>query len=278
MPGGGSALFRDDLLDGQVALISGAGSGIGRATSIEFSRLGATVVGCGRSPEKLEETAALCPEGRFDAIACDVREEDQVEALVDGALERHERIDVLFNNAGGQFMAPAETVSMKGWRTILRLNLESVWLMTSTVANKAMIPQQSGKIIRITGSPHNGFPLMAHGGAARAGEENLMRGLAVEWARYGIRCLSVACGPVLTETFKGKYPIDVQRAMHSQTPLGRAGTEEEVAWMIAFLASPGGDWHTGSVITMDGGMDCYRGAFPPKEYADEQARTEERKA
>lgn len=271
-----SALFRDDLLAGQVALISGAGSGIGRATAIEFTRLGATVVGCGRHAEKLEETAALCPAGRFDPVVCDVREEDEVEALVDGALERHGRIDVLFNNAGGQFMAPAENVSMKGWRTILRLNLESVWLMSSTVANKAMIPQGQGKIIRVTGSPHNGFPMMVHGGAARAGEENLMRGLAVEWARYGIRCLSVACGPVLTDVFKAKYPVAAQQAMHSQTPLGRAGTPEEVAWMIAFLASPGGDWHTGSVITMDGGMDCYRGAWPPGDHADEDARTEER--
>lgn len=271
-----SALFRDDLLAGQVALVSGAGSGIGRATSIELTRLGATVVGCGRHADRLDATASRCSAGRFDPVLCDVREEDQVEALVDRALERHGRIDVLFNNAGGQFMAPAETVSMKGWRTILRLNLESVWLMSSTVANKAMIPQRSGKIIRITGSPHNGFPTMVHGGAARAGEENLMKGLAVEWARFGIRCLSVACGPVLTDVFKEKYPTEVQQALHSQTPLGRAGTPEEVAWMIAFLASPGGDWHTGSVITMDGGMDCYRGAFPPGEYADEHARTEER--
>ena len=257
-------------------MISGAGSGIGRATALEFARLGATVVGCGRHGEKLEETAAMCPAGRFDPVLCDVREEDQVEALVDGALERHGRIDVLFNNAGGQFMAPAETVSMKGWRTIMRLNLESVWLMSSTVANRAMIPQKQGKIIRITGSPHNGFPTMVHGGAVRAAEENLMRGLAVEWARYGIRCLSVACGPVLTDVFKAKYPVEVQEALNSQTPLGRAGTQEEVAWMIAFLASPGGDWHTGSVITMDGGMDCYRGAFPPREYADDETRTEER--
>ncbi len=271
-----SRLFRDDLLAGQVVMISGAGSGIGRATALEMTRLGATVVGCGRHADALEETAGLCPAGRFDPVVCDVREEDQVEALVDGALARHDRIDVLFNNAGGQFMSPAELVSMKGWRTILRLNLESVWLMSSTVANKAMIPQQQGKIIRITGSPHNGFPTMVHGGAVRAGEENLMRGLAVEWARYGIRCLSVACGPVLTDVFKEKYPAAVQDALNSQTPLGRAGTQEEVAWMIAYLASPGGDWHTGSVITMDGGMDCYRGAYPPPEYADAEARTEER--
>lgn len=272
-----SKLFRDDLLGGQVAIISGAGSGIGRATALEFTRLGATVVGCGRRIESLEETATACPEGRFHPVVCDVREEEQVESLVEQALQRHERVDVLFNNAGGQFMAPAETVSMNGWRAIIRMNLESVWLMSSTVANKAMIPQGAGKIFRITGSPHNGFPTMVHGGAVRAGEENLMRGLAVEWARFGIRCLSIACGPVLTETFKAKYPTEVQQALDSQTPLGRAGTEEEVAWMLAYLASPGGDWHTGSVITMDGGMDCWRGAFPPAEYADEGTRTEERR-
>src|SRR6188472_4385813 len=134
-----SKLFQTALLDGQVAIVTGGGSGLGRASALELAALGAQVVVCGRREEPLAETAARADDGRVEARACDIREEDQVEALVDAVLERHGRIDVLVNNAGGQYMTPAEDISPKGFRTVLRLNVEGTWLMTHAVATKAMM-------------------------------------------------------------------------------------------------------------------------------------------
>ena len=175
-----SKLFQPGLLDGQVALLSGGGSGLGRASALELAALGARVVVCGRRLEPLEQTAAAADGGRCEPIACDIREEDQVEALVDEVLARHERIDLLVNNAGGQFLTPAEDITPKGFRTVIRLNVEGTWLMTHAVATKAMMGGGGGKIINVTLSPHHGLPGMAHSSAARAAVENLTRVLSIE--------------------------------------------------------------------------------------------------
>ena len=182
-----SKLFAPDLLAGKVVLVSGGGSGLGRATAMELAACGAQVVVCGRRLEPLEETVAACAEGRCEVRQCDIREEDQVEELVDSVLERHGQIDVLVNNAGGQFLTPAEDITPKGFRTVIRLNVEGTWLMSHAVATKAMIPGgRGGKIVNVTLSPHNGMPGMAHSSAARAAVENLTRVLSIEWARFGI--------------------------------------------------------------------------------------------
>ena len=170
-----STVFRPDLLAGQVAVVSGGGSGIGRATALELAACGAHVVVCGRRPEPLAETAALADGGRCTAEPCDVREEDQVAALADRVLERHGRVDLLVNNAGGQFLSAAEDITPKGFRAVIRLNVEGTWLMTHAVATKAMIPQGGGKVVSVTLSPHHALPAMAHSSAARAGVEHLMR-------------------------------------------------------------------------------------------------------
>ena len=149
-----SEVFRDGLLEGQVAIVTGGGSGLGRVTALELARLGATVVVCGRRAEPLTATATLDDSGRAAASVCDIREEDQVERLVDETLERHGHIDLLVNNAGGQFLSPAEDITAKGFRTVMRLNVEGTWLMTHAVATKAMIPGGGGKIVSVTMSPH----------------------------------------------------------------------------------------------------------------------------
>src|SRR3954469_11889186 len=205
-----SEVFRPGLLDGTVAIVSGAGSGIGSVTALELARLGARVVICGRRLEPLEETAALDGSGRVEASVCDIREEDQVERLVDGVLERHGRIDLLVNNAGGQFLAPAESITPKGFRTVIRLNVEGTWNMTHAVATRAMIPSgRGGKVVSVTLSPHNGMPGMVHSGAARAAVENMMRTLSIEWARFGITLCALAPGQIETDTFRTKYPQSV---------------------------------------------------------------------
>ena len=266
-----SRIFAEDLLEGQVVLVTGGGSGLGRATAVELAACGADVVVAGRTRESLEETARLCEGGRCQATVCDIREEDQVGALVEGVLERHGRIDTLVNNAGGQFMSPAEDIAAKGFRSVVRLNLEGTWLMTHAVATKAMIPVGRGKVGNVTLSPHHGLPGMAHSAAARAGVENLTRTLAVEWARFGIRLVAVAAGHFRTDVLR-KYPQPVYEGVARTVPLGRLGEPEEHAWLIAYLASPAGDYHSGSVITVDGARDDWIGPWPPAELTDEAGK------
>jgi citronellol/citronellal dehydrogenase len=272
-----SKLFQPGLLDGQVAIVTGGGSGLGRASALELAALGAQVVVCGRRVEPLEETAAAADGARVEARSCDIREEDQVEALVDAVLERHGRIDLLVNNAGGQYMTPAEDITPKGFRTVMRLNVEGNWLMTHAVATRAMMGgpdagPRGGKIVNVTLSPHHGLPGMAHSSAARAAVENLTRVLSIEWARFGIRLTALAAGHFATETLRTKYPQQVVEGVADTVPLGRLGTEEEFAWLVAYLATPAGDYFSGAVLTLDGARDNWFGPWPPGGLADEAGR------
>jgi citronellol/citronellal dehydrogenase len=261
----GSEIFRPGLLEGSVCVVSGAGTGLGRAIARELATLGAAVIGCGRRPEPLAETAREigAAGGEFEAEPMDIRDAPAVEALFDRVIERHGRIDVLVNNAGGQFMSPAEAISAKGFRTVTELNVQGTWQMTHAAATKAFIPQRSGKVISVTLSPHNGMPGMVHSGAARAAVENMMRTLSIEWARFGIRLCAVAAGQFDTEVLRTKYPPQVAENVHRTIPLGRLGTPEEMAWMVAYLASTAGDFLSGCVITIDGARDNWFGPWPP---------------
>jgi citronellol/citronellal dehydrogenase len=279
-----SKLFLPNLLHGQVAIVTGGGSGLGRASALELAAVGARVVVCGRRVEPLEETASMADGERVEARPCDIREEDQVDALVDGVLERHGRIDLLVNNAGGQYMTPAEDITPKGFRTVMRLNVEGTWLMTHAVATKAMMAGASGeprggKIVNVTLSPHHGLPGMAHSSAARAAVENLTRVLSIEWARFRIRLTALAAGHFATETLRTKYPKPVVEGVAGSVPLGRLGTEEEFAWLVAYLATPAGDYFSGAVLTLDGARDNWFGPWPPGGLADDAGRplAEERK-
>jgi citronellol/citronellal dehydrogenase len=259
------------LLEGQVAIVTGGGSGLGRETALELARCGARVAICGRREEPLLETVRAEGGGLIEAHVCDIREERQVEAMVEEVLAAHGQVDLLVNNAGGQFLAPAESITPKGFRTVIRLNVEGTWLMTHAVATKAMIPSgRGGKVFSVTLSPHNGMPGMAHSGAARAAVENLMRTLSVEWARFGIRMLALAAGQFETQTLLTKYPQAIVERIAHTIPLGRMGSEREFAWLVAFLASPAGDFFSGAVITMDGARDDWLGPWPPAQAADEE--------
>jgi citronellol/citronellal dehydrogenase len=269
--GPSSRIFAPGLLEGQICVVSGAGTGLGKAAAIELAGLGATVIGCGRRPEPLAEMVeeVTGAGGVAESEAMDIRDEEAVDRLMDGVIERHGRIDLLVNNAGGQFLSPAEAITSKGFRTVIDLNVQGTWLMTHAAATKAFIPQNGGKVVSITISPHHGMPGMAHSGAARAAVENMMRTLSIEWARFDIKLCAIAAGQFDTEVLRTKYPPQVAENVHRTVPLQRLGTGEEMAWLIAYLASPAGDFFSGAVLTLDGARDNWFGPWPPPGAADE---------
>lgn len=252
-----AAVLASDALAGRRALVTGGGSGIGRAVALQLARAGADVAVLGRRREQLEDTCRLIGEAahgvRALALSADVREPDQVDSALDQVLEEFGGLEVLVNNAGGQFVSPAEHISYKGFRAVTRLNLDATWYMGTQVAARAMIPANYGKIISITMTPRRGMPGMSHSSAARAAVESLTRTWAVEWGRYGICTTAVAPGIVHTDAWE-RYGLEPDQ-IASVVPVGRLQAAEEVAATVGFLASPAGDYITGTTIVVDGGLD-----------------------
>ena len=257
-------MLASDANAGRVALVTGGGTGIGAATALELARTGASVVICGRRPEPLEQVRATIDAlgGACLAVPADVREPDQLEALVAAALERFGAVDLLVNNAGGQFTAPAEQISPNGWRAVHRLAVDASWALTRLVAERSMIPRRHGVVVFVGFSPRRGIPGYAHAAAARAALENLASGLALEWSRYGIRSVCVSPGTIATEGL-AQYGPETAEQWARSVPLGRLGTADEVASVIAFLCSPGGAYVTGTTVVVDGGADAWGQAEPP---------------
>lgn len=251
------ASLADGCLDGRSALVTGGGSGIGRASALLLAGLGAKVAVTGRREEELALTAKLAADAgspqEILAVSCDIREPENVDAMLDSVLGEQGDIDILVNNAGGQFVSHGEDISYNGFRAVTRLNLDATWYVTTQVAKRSMIPGQYGKIISITMTPRRGLPGMSHSSAARAGVESLTRTLSAEWGRYGIRLAAIAPGIVHTDAWQ-RYGLDADE-MAASIPLGRLQTADDVAALVGFLASPGGDYITGAVIAADGGFE-----------------------
>jgi citronellol/citronellal dehydrogenase len=256
--------LRSDANAGRVALVTGGGTGIGRATALELAGSGARVAVCGRREEPLARVRDEIERagGECLAVPADVREDEGVERAVGTALERFGALDVLVNNAGGQFTAPAEEISQRGWRAVERVTVDAVWNLTRTVATRAMIRRGGGLIVFVGFSPLRGIPGFAHAASGRAAVANLASGLALEWSRHRIRTVCVAPGTILTEGLDG-YDAETVEGWARSVPLGRLGRPEEVASVIAFLASPGGAYVTGTTITVDGGADAWGIGEPP---------------
>lgn len=251
-------VFRDDLFQDRVFVITGGGTGIGFALAQLVGSLGGKVAICGRRAEVLDAAKESLEKTGISALAlsCDTRQPEQVENFVRATLERFSKIDVLVNNAGGQFPTTAEALSPRGFEAVVRNNLFGTWNMTHAIATQAFIPQKSGAIVNVIAQIVRGFPGMVHTGAARAGVENMTKTLAVEWAHHHIRVNSVAPG-VIRSTGTNQYPPELLELGRKSTPMKRLGTPEEVAQLIAFLASAAADFVTGQTYYIDGGQSLW---------------------
>ncbi len=251
-------VYRDGLFAGQTALVSGGGSGLGRATAILFARLGARVLATGRNPDKLARLETDCA-GRGLAIEtaiCDIRDPDAVAALIGGVFERHGRLDHLINNAGGQFAQDAIDFSVKGWRAVIDNNLNGSWWMMQAAARCWRDRGGPGSIVNVVADIWRGLPGVAHTAAARAGVIYLSKTVAVEWAGLDVRVNCVAPGCCETTAF-ARYPAAGAATFRQSNPMLRAGDEWDIAEAIVYLSAPSAKFVTGEVVTVDGGQQLW---------------------
>ncbi len=249
-------VYREDLLAGQVMLVSGGGSGIGKGIAFLAARLGADVVLCGRTEDKLACTADAieAATGRRPMhVPMSIRDEDAVDDLFDAIEDRFGRLDHVINNAGGQFPQDAIDISRKGWRSVIDLNLNGTWWMMQTAAQRFRKAGRQGNIINIVAHVERGMPQVAHTCAARAGVIYLSKTVSTEWAPHGIRVNCVAPGVVESEGFH-VYSDEALARFHDANPMKKRGDVWDIAETVIYLSAPSGKFVTGETIVVDGGM------------------------
>lgn len=254
------SIFRDDLFKNKVALVSGGGTGIGKAIVIELATLGAKVVISSRNEKKCleaaEEINALGLSGKVVAgPSTNVRKEEDIQNLISHIVETHGSLDILVNNAGGQFISDSADISKRGFQAVVETNLQGTFLMCREAFNQYM-RDNGGSIVNITIGNRNGMPGMMHSAAARAGVENMTASLCVEWIESKVRINCVRPGIIFTESgFENYGPAGeyfLEKIMPS-LPAKRLGSAEEVSSAVVWLLSEGASYVTGSIICVDGG-------------------------
>lgn len=246
--------YRNDLFADKVVLVSGAGSGIGKATAWLFARLGAKLAICGRTLEKLERTAAGLERLGAEVLVfpMTIRDPEQVSELMDAVWQRFGELDVLVNNAGGQFAQDAIDFSPKGWKAVIDNNLNGTWYMMQNAAQRWRDQGRPGAIVNVTSSVSRGICGVAHSCAARAGVNYASKTVAVEWAPLDIRVNCIALGTLETEGFQ-HYEPEARAQFRRSNPMMRNGDAWDVAEACVYLAAPSGKFITGEILTIDGG-------------------------
>ncbi len=254
-------MFKDDIFKGKTVLVTGGRSGIGYAIAEYFLEHGAEVCIASRKEEPLKAAAEkLSEKGTCYYAVCDIREEDGIKNVVETIKEKSGKLDILINNAGGQFPSLAEDISRNGWNTVINNNLNGTFHMSQAMAKEFFLPKQEGIVVNIIANVFRGFPGMVHTGAARAGVDNMTKTLGVEWARKGIRVNAVAPG-IIKSTGLENYPPQLLEGISAKIPMKRLGTTKEVADLVLFLASPFASYITGETMYVDGGQRLWGDVF-----------------
>ncbi|MFJ2752070.1 SDR family oxidoreductase [Streptomyces sp. NPDC087297] len=260
-PALGAAALSPGTFAGQVVLVTGGGTGLGKAIAAEFARLGADVVIASRRAEQLkaarEELAAVPGAGRVAAAVCDIRDPERVAEVFDAAQAAFGLPDVLVNNAAANFPAPAEDLSPNAWRAVVDITLTGTWFMTREFGRRHLTAGTPGSIVNIGASyAWTGGPGFAHSSAAKAGVKNLVETLAVEWGPYGIQINGLVPGLFphadMTEDIRGGLERAAPDAKDARQPALRVGAPRELGWAATFLASPYARFITGHTLVVDG--------------------------
>ena len=259
------SVFAPGLFDGQVVVVTGGGSGIGRCTAHELASLGAQVVLVGRKPEKLDAVRAEIEAagGKASTQAFDIRSEDAVRGAIADVVAAHGRIDGLVNNAGGQYITPLHAITAKGWEAVIHTNLTGGFLVARECYLQSM-QAHGGAIVNIVADMWGSMPSMGHSGAARAGMVSFTETAAAEWAKSGVRVNAVAPGYIASSGMD-HYPPEagpMLREMRNTVPLGRFGTESETSAAVVFLLSKAANFISGSTLRVDGARPQVRMGWP----------------
>ena len=251
-----TSFLRADVFRGMSALVTGGGTGIGRSIAIELRSLGAKVTIASRSETNLRKTGE---ENDMSVFRCDIRREGEVKELMQFVENEHGGLDLLVCNAGGQFHANAEDISAKGWNAVIDTNLNGSWYcMRHGFELMKRTDRGGGAVVNIIADMFNGFPGMAHTGAARAAVENLTKTLALEWIHEGVRVNAVAPGLIYSSSAARNYPPGFLESFSNELPAKRLGTPGEVSSAVCFLLSPAAKYITGTTLRVDGGSSLYR--------------------
>ena len=251
-------MFDKELLKGKSIIVTGGGTGLGKSMATRFAELGANLVITSRRQEVIDKTAEELRDhgGKVLAIACDVRDPEQVNEMVSQTVDEFGKIDILLNNAAGNFISPTEDLSPNAFKTVVDIVLNGTFNCTQA-AGKVMREKEGGVILNIvTTYAWTGSGYVVPSASAKAGVLAMTRSLAVEWAKYGIRTLAIAPGPFPTKGAWSRLAppgLGIEKKMRNRVPLKRVGEHIELANLASYLVSDQAAYINGEVVTIDGG-------------------------